>query len=317
MTIFWIGFLILVAIMLALDLGVFNKKDHEIGVKEALSWTGVWVGVSLLFNIAIFFLYDNGLIQPEGKTVSGGEAALEFLTGYIIEKSLSMDNIFVMAAIFGYFKIPKIYQHRVLFWGILGAIIFRGVFVIGGAALLHHFEWIMYVFGALLIFSALKMLFSKEDEEQDLSKNAVVKLAKKFFPITTKIQGHAFFLRENGKRFITPLFLSLLVIETTDVFFAVDSIPAIFAVTRDPFIVFTSNIMAILGLRSLYFALAAMLGKFDRLKYALVFILGFVGVKMLIMEVYKIPTGISLSIIVIALALGIIASLIFPPKKES
>lgn len=314
MLIFWIAFLILVAAMLALDLGVFNKKDHEIGVGEALRWTGVWIGVSLLFNAALYFLYGQGYIP--GTELSGSEAALEFLTGYIIEKSLSMDNIFVMAAIFGYFKIPKIYQHRVLFWGILGAIIFRGVFVIGGAALLHHFEWIMYVFGALLIFSALKMLFSKEDEEQDLSQNTVVKLAKKFFPITTKIEGHAFFLKENGKRFITPLFLSLLVIETTDIFFAVDSIPAIFAVTRDPFIVFTSNIMAILGLRSLYFALAAMLGKFHLLKYALVFILGFVGVKMLIMELYKIPTWISLSVIVLALGLGIAASFMFPAKEE-
>lgn len=314
MIIFWIAFLILVASMLALDLGVFNKKDHEIGVGEALRWTGVWIGVSLLFNLALYFLYGKGYIP--NTELSGGEAALEFLTGYIIEKSLSMDNIFVMAAIFGYFKIPKIYQHRVLFWGILGAIIFRGVFVIGGAALLHHFEWIMYVFGALLIFSALKMLFSKEDEEQDLSQNTVVKLAKKFFPITTKIEGHAFFLKENGKRYITPLFLSLLVIETTDIFFAVDSIPAIFAVTRDPFIVFTSNIMAILGLRSLYFALAAMLGKFHLLKYALVFILGFVGVKMLIMEVYKIPTWISLSVIVFALGLGIAASFMFPAKEE-
>lgn len=314
MIIFWIAFLILVAGMLALDLGVFNKKDHEIGVGEALRWTGVWIGVSLLFNLALYFLYGKGYIP--NTELSGGEAALEFLTGYIIEKSLSMDNIFVMAAIFGYFKIPKIYQHRVLFWGILGAIIFRGVFVIGGAALLHHFEWIMYVFGALLIFSALKMLFSKEDEEQDLSQNTVIKLAKKFFPITTKIEGHAFFLKENGKRYITPLFLSLLVIETTDIFFAVDSIPAIFAVTRDPFIVFTSNIMAILGLRSLYFALAAMLGKFHLLKYALVFILGFVGVKMLIMEVYKIPTWISLSVIVFALGLGIAASFMFPAKEE-
>lgn len=314
MIIFWIAFLILVAGMLALDLGVFNKKDHEIGVGEALRWTGVWIGVSLLFNLALYFLYGKGYIP--NTELSGGEAALEFLTGYIIEKSLSMDNIFVMAAIFGYFKIPKIYQHRVLFWGILGAIIFRGVFVIGGAALLHHFEWIMYVFGALLIFSALKMLFSKEDEEQDLSQNTVVKLAKKFFPITTKIEGHAFFLKENGKRFITPLLLSLLVIETTDIFFAVDSIPAIFAVTRDPFIVFTSNIMAILGLRSLYFALAAMLGKFHLLKYALVFILGFVGVKMLIMEVYKIPTWISLSVIVLVLGLGIAASFMFPAKEE-
>ena len=314
MIIFWIAFLILVAGMLALDLGVFNKKDHEIGVGEALRWTGIWIGVSLLFNLALYFLYGKGYIP--NTELSGGEAALEFLTGYIIEKSLSMDNIFVMAAIFGYFKIPKIYQHRVLFWGILGAIIFRGVFVIGGAALLHHFEWIMYVFGALLIFSALKMLFSKEDEEQDLSQNTVVKLAKKFFPITTKIEGHAFFLKENGKRYITPLFLSLLVIETTDIFFAVDSIPAIFAVTQDPFIVFTSNIMAILGLRSLYFALAAMLGKFHLLKYALVFILGFVGVKMLIMEVYKIPTWISLSVIVFALGLGIAASFMFPAKEE-
>lgn len=308
MTLFWILFLILVGIFLALDLGVFHKKDSVIGIGEALRWTGFWIALSLLFDVALYFLYGNGTLHGPTGAVAGSEAALEYLTGYIIEKSLSLDNIFVMAAIFTYFKIPQIYQHRVLFWGILGAIFLRGAFIFAGTALLQHFHWVIYVFGVLLLYSAFKMLFLDDDNEQDLSKNKVVILAKKFFPIATEINGHAFFVKENGKRFMTPLMLALIVIETSDVLFAMDSIPAIFGVTLDPFIVFTSNIMAILGLRSLYFALAAMLGKFDKLKYAIVFVLAFVGVKMLIAAWYEIPTPASLAVIVVSLTIGVLAS---------
>lgn len=317
MVLFWILFLVLVGIILALDLGVFNKKDHVISVGEALRWTGVWILVSLAFDVAIFFLYGNGIIEGPKGPIAGSEAALEYLTGYVIEKSLSLDNIFVMAAIFAYFKIPQIYQHRVLFWGILGAIILRGIFIFGGTALILHFGWIMYIFGVILIFTALKMLFGKDDEEQNLEKNAVVRFCRAFLPVTTKMEGHAFIIKENGKRFITPLLVTLFVIETSDVLFAVDSIPAIFAVTLDPFIVFTSNIMAILGLRSLYFALAAMLAKFAKLKYAIVFILAFIGVKMLIAELYEIPTAISLALIVVALVAGTLASLVKNNEKAN
>ncbi|MCI5599686.1 MAG: TerC family protein [Hallerella porci] len=292
---FWLIFLAFVAVLLALDLGVFHKKDHVIGVREALVWTGIWILLSLAFSVAIYFIYGDS------------EHVLEYLTGYVIEKSLSLDNIFVMAAIFTYFKIPAVYQHRILFWGILGAIVLRGAFILMGAVLIEHFSWVIYVFGVLLLYSAFKMLFLNEDE-QDLSQNKIVKIARRFLPLTTKIEGHHFFIRENHKLFATPLFLALIVVELSDILFAVDSIPAIFGVTLDPFIVFTSNIMAILGLRSLYFALAAMLGKFDKLKYAIVFVLAFVGIKMLIADFVHIPTAVSLAVIVVSLVAGVIAS---------
>lgn len=292
---FWLIFLAFVAVLLALDLGVFHKKDHVIGVREALVWTGIWILLSLTFSVAIYFIYGDS------------EHVLEYLTGYVIEKSLSLDNIFVMAAIFTYFKIPAVYQHRILFWGILGAIVLRGAFILMGAVLIEHFSWVIYVFGVLLLYSAFKMLFLNEDE-QDLSQNKIVKIARRFLPLTTKIEGHHFFIRENHKLFATPLFLALIVVELSDILFAVDSIPAIFGVTLDPFIVFTSNIMAILGLRSLYFALAAMLGKFDKLKYAIVFVLAFVGIKMLIADFVHIPTAVSLAVIVVSLVAGVIAS---------
>lgn len=315
MVIFWISFLALVSILLALDLGVFNKKDHEISVKEALAWTGVWIGCSLAFAVAIYFLYQNGLVHGPNGATTGFEASSEFLTGYIIEKSLSLDNIFVMAAIFSYFQIPRIYQHRVLFWGILGAIILRGIFIIAGTAVLQHFSWVMYIFGALLLYSAFKMLFMEDENAKDLSHNKIVIFAKKFLPLTSKLHGHSFIIRAQGKTFVTPLLLALIVIETTDILFATDSIPAIFGVTLDPFIVFTSNIMAILGLRALYFALAAMLGKFDKLKYAIVIVLAFIGVKMLIAELYHIPTQASLLAIVVILSAGVFVSLASSKKK--
>ncbi len=316
---FWLGFFALVFGMLALDLGVLNKKDHEIGVKEALRWTVLWVAASLLFDVFVYFAYEHhwlGIGLHEGAvSVSGMEAATQYLTGYIIEKSLSLDNIFVMAAIFGYFRIPRMYQHRVLFWGILGALVLRGLFIFGGTALLGKFEWLMYVFGLFLIFTAIKMQLSKEEDNLDPSKNVLLRVSKKLFPVTHEFHGHAFFPRIEGKRVATPLLLALIVIESSDLLFAVDSIPAIFAVTLDPFLVFTSNIMAILGLRSLYFALAAMLGKFRFLKNALVVVLAFVGIKMLIVKFYEIPSLLSLGVILVALTVGILASTFYPEKK--
>jgi tellurite resistance protein TerC len=302
MTIFWIIFLLLVIGMLALDLGVFHKEDKIISVKEAFLWTGIWISVSLVFSIGIFFIY-----QYQNAAL-GAEKVLEYLTAYVVEKSLSLDNIFVMAAIFSFFKVPKKYQHRVLFWGILGAIVLRGIFIFAGTALIVKFSWLMYVFGVLLIVSAIKMGISKEDHDEDLSKNFAVKIAKKFYRVTPSFHGHAFTVIIDGVRHITPLLLALFVIETSDVMFAVDSIPAVFSVTLDPFIVFTSNIMAILGLRSLYFALSAMLGKFVYLKYALVFILAFVGVKMIIVHYVHIPTLLSLSVILLSITISILAS---------
>ena len=302
MLIFWIAFLLLVIGMLALDLGVFHKEDKIISVKEAFLWTGIWISVSLVFSIGIFFIY-----QYQNAAL-GAEKVLEYLTAYVVEKSLSLDNIFVMAAIFSFFKVPKKYQHRVLFWGILGAIVLRGIFIFAGTALIVKFSWLMYVFGVLLIVSAIKMGISKEDHDEDLSKNFAVKIAKKFYRVTPSFHGHAFTVIIDGVRHITPLLLALFVIETSDVMFAVDSIPAVFSVTLDPFIVFTSNIMAILGLRSLYFALSAMLGKFAYLKYALVFILAFVGVKMIIVHLVHIPTVLSLAVIVLSITTGILAS---------
>lgn len=319
MILFWIGFLALVALMLALDLCVLNKKDHEIGVAEALKWTGVWIFVAVLFGGFIFFAYDHhwlGIGVHAGASLSGADAFMEYLTGYVLEKSLSLDNIFVMAAIFAYFGIPRLYQHRVLFWGILGALILRGLFIIGGTALISRFHFLMYFFGAFLIFTALKMQFSKSDENEDPSKSLALRVAKRIFPVTEERHGHDFFLVKDGKRFATPLFLSLIVIETSDVLFAVDSIPAVFGVTLDPFLVFTSNIMAILGLRSLYFALAAMLGMFRFLKNALVIVLAFVGIKMLAASVVELPSWVSLVVVFVMIGLGILASVLIPEKKK-
>ncbi len=317
MYIFWIGFLIIVFILLALDLGVFHKKNHEIKTKEALLWTLFWIVLSLLFNVFIYYAYEShwlGIGIHKTSVESGSEAALRYFTGYIIEKSLSLDNIFVIALIFSYFKVPAIFQHRVLFWGILGALVLRGVMILAGITLIEKFNWMIYVFGGLLLITALRMLFSK-DEEIEPEKNVLIKIARKFFPISKSFEGSKFFTRINGKRAVTPLFLVLLVIESTDVLFAIDSIPAIFAVTTDSYIVFTSNIFAILGLRSLYFALAAMIDRFRYLKISLVFILAFVGVKMLLSHVTPIPTLVSLSVIASILIIGTLAS-IFVSKKS-
>ncbi len=318
----WIGFLLLVFIFLALDLGVFNRHAHVISVREALRWTALWVTVAMVFNVAVYFIYENhwmGIGMPsvdaQGKVIheglSGWDAALKFFTGYVVEKSLSMDNIFVIAVIFGYFKVPPQFQHRVLFWGILGALIMRGGMIAVGWAMIHSFSWTIYIFGGLLLITAVRMLMSG-DEHGDPNNNWLTRLARKIYPVADEFDGQKFFTVVNGKRAMTRLMLVLLVVESTDVLFAVDSIPAIFAITDDPFIVFTSNVFAILGLRSLYFALAGMIDKFRYLKPSLVFILAFVGVKMIISHHYPIPTVVSLSVILGILAVGVTASILAP-----
>jgi len=295
---FWVGFIAFVLAMLSLDLGVFNRNPHVVSPKEASIWTAVWVGLALLFA--------GGLLLFENHS-----AALTFLTGYLIEESLSIDNIFVIVLIFQYFAVPAQYQHRVLFWGILGALIMRGLFIGLGAALLARFEWIIYVFGALLIVTGVRMAV-KQDEEFDAEQNPVVKAVRRVLPLTNGYRGKHFFVVENGRRFATPLLLVLVLVEATDLIFAVDSIPAIFGITRDPFLVFTSNIFAVLGLRSLYFLLASVVTKFWMLKYGLAVILTFVGTKMLIESWIHIPILLSLGVVLGLLALSIAGSLIWP-----
>ncbi len=306
----WIGFILLILGMLALDLGVFQRRDHVIGFREALGWTALWVILALGFNAAIYPMYQYhwlGIGESVGHPLDGSDAALQFFTGYVIEKSLSLDNIFVIALIFSYFRTPPEFQHRVLFWGVLGALIMRGIMIGAGAALIARFEWMIYVFGGLLIVTALKMAFSKHDQI-DPEHNPLVRLVRRFYPVSPRYEGHHFFTRIDGRKAITPLFLVLIVVESSDLLFAIDSIPAIFAVTRDPFIVFTSNVFAILGLRSLYFALAQLLYKFRYLKISLVIVLLFVGVKMLLDHHYPIPVPISLAVIATILTVGMIAS---------
>ncbi len=298
----WISFLGFVLLMLALDLGVFHRKSHEIKLKEALIWTGVWISLALIFNYGVYVFM-------------GKEKAIEFLTGYVIEKSLSIDNLFVFIMLFTYFKVDVKYQHKVLFWGILGALVMRAIFIFAGVALINKFHWIIYVFGALLIFTGIKMVFQKE-EQINPEKNPLVRLFKRFFPFTNEDQGGQFFVKKNGKRFATPLFVVLLIVEFTDLIFAVDSIPAILAITNDTFIIFTSNVFAILGLRALYFALAGITQYFHYLKYGLAAILVFVGVKMTIVDWYKIPISTSLFVISGILVISVIVSVLFPKKEE-
>ncbi len=315
----WVGFITFVLVMLAIDLGVLNRKAHVIRTREALQWTGVCAALALLFTIFVHYAYRGnwfGIGTPQGLTVDGHKPWLVFLTGYIIEMSLSMDNIFVIALIFAYFGVPRQSQHRVLFWGILGALVMRGIMILAGTALIAKFHWFIYIFGALLILTALKMLFAGEGKVEP-DRNPLVRLARFLYPVTPHFEGEHFFTQINGKRAITPLFLCLLIIESTDVLFAIDSIPAIFAITRDPFIVFTSNVFAILCLRSMYFALAGMIAYFRFLKYSLVFLLAYVGVKMLISPgIIKIETWFSLLVILGALAAGIIVSILHPARPE-
>ncbi len=308
----WIIFIACVIVFLALDLGVFNKKDHVIKSKEAGIWTAIWVTIALAFSGVIYWLFSSGLTEnPTGLTPN--DAVLKYITGYLIELSLSIDNVFVIAVIFTSFKIPAIYQHRVLFWGILGAIIFRALMILFGVALITKFDWIIYVFGVFLLFTAFKML--KNDENAFNPQNSFVfKQLKKIYPMTTTIQGHDFFIRKMGVNAATPLFVALVVIELTDILFALDSIPAILAITADPFIVFSSNILAILGLRSMYFLISRMLQKFRYINYSLVVILAFVGVKMLLAHHVKFPEWVSLSVISVSLLTGVLASLLITDK---
>jgi tellurite resistance protein TerC len=307
----WVGFLVLIALIVALDLGVFHRKAHVVSLPEAVGWTAVWVTLAMVFNVGVYYLYE---LNPAGwdmdtSQLTGAEAALQFFTGYLVEKSLSVDNIFVIAMIFAHFRVPLAEQHRVLFWGILGAVVLRGVMILAGVVLIERFSWIIYVFGALLLFSAATMLMMRHDSLEP-EKNWAIRLVRRFYPVTTEFHGSRFFVRNDGRRAATPLFLALVLVETSDVMFAIDSIPAIFAITRDPFIVFTSNVLAILGLRSLYFVLAGLMEKFRYLKQSLVFLLAYIGVKMMLVHHYPIPTFVSLSIIGGILAVGIMASLI-------
>ncbi|MFN8387424.1 MAG: TerC family protein [Anaerolineales bacterium] len=302
----WIGFNLFVLALLAIDLGVFHRKAHAVSLKEAAIWSAVWISLSLLFNLGLYFFWER--LSP-GSAYSNSEAALAFFTGYIIEKSLSVDNIFVFVLLFTFFAVPAAYQHRVLFWGIIGALIMRGTLIVVGAALLHEFHWIIYVFGAFLVFTGIRMALHR-DEEMHPERNPLVKLLRRIMPVTKKYQSDQFFIRRMGKIMATPLFLVLIIVESTDLIFAVDSIPAIFAVTDNAFIVYTSNVFAILGLRSLYFLLAGVMDKFYYLKHGLSVILVFVGIKMLIVDIYKIPVGLSLGVIATILATSIAASLI-------
>ena len=294
----WIGFSVFVVAMLTLDLGVFHRNAHVVKLREAAIWSCVWIGFALAFNVGLYFWF-------------GPVRALEFLTGYVLEKALSVDNIFVMLVLFSSFKVPALYLHRVLFWGILGALVMRAIFIFVGAALLSRFHWIMYIFGALLIVTGIRLLFQKE-EGGDPQESRLVAFARRVMPLTPDYRGPHFTVVEGGRRYGTPLLLVLLAVEATDLIFAVDSIPAIFAVTMDPFIVYTSNIFAILGLRSLFFLLAGVMDKFHYLKVGLAFVLTFVGAKMLLVDVYKIPIGVSLGVIAGMLALAIGASLLRP-----
>jgi len=301
----WIGFNLFVLTMLALDLGVFHRKSHAVSTKEAITWSVVWISLSLVFNVVIYFFWDR--MMP-GSSYTNSEAALAFFTGYLIEKSLSVDNIFVFILIFSFFAVPAAYQHRVLFWGILGALIMRGILIAVGAVLLERFHWIIYVFGAFLIFTGIRMA-RNQDEEVHPDKNPVVKFFRRFMPVTETFEADKFFIRHAGTLMATPLFLILLIVESTDLIFAVDSIPAIFAVTQEPFIVYTSNVFAILGLRALYFLLANVMDKFQYLKLGLSAVLTFIGVKMVIVDLYHIPVGISLIVVASILTISILASL--------
>jgi tellurite resistance protein TerC len=299
----WLTFSVFVLGMLALDLGVFSRKPHEVHFKEALTWSGIWIALAMLFNGWIYLRF-------------GSDKAMEFLTGYVIEKALSVDNIFIFVVLFSAFAVPKIYQHRVLFWGVLGAIVMRAIFIALGSALLARFHWVIYLFGALLIVTGIRLLLSGNSEPHP-ERNPIFRAIQRFIPSVPEYHGKKFIVLQNGRRFATPLLIVLLAIEATDLVFAVDSIPAIFAITQDPFLVYTSNIFAILGLRALYFLLAGIIDRFHLLKIGLALVLLFVGSKMLLFGIVKIP--VTLSLLVIALLLGgsVAASLLWPKRVSS
>lgn len=301
-TLLWVAFNAFVLIMLALDLGVFHRKAHEVSIKEALTWTGIWIGLAMLFNLFIYHHFDK-------------DKAIEFFTGYIIEKSLSVDNIFVIIMIFSYFNVPRIYQHKVLFWGVLGALVMRIIFIYAGIELLHHFHWLIYIFGGFLVITAIRMIVSK-DEKLEPERNPLVKFVRRRFRVTPSFHGDNFFVKIKGRLSATPLFLVVIMIEATDLIFAVDSIPAILAISEDPFIVYTSNVFAILGLRSLYFALSGIEKYFQYLKYGLAVILVFVGAKMCLMDFIKIPVEVSLIVIVFVLGISMLASAVMSRQRQ-
>jgi len=298
----WVAFNVFVLLMLAVDLGVVHRHAHTVRLKEALIWSGIWIALALLFALGIYSWY-------------GPQSALEFLAGYLIEKSLSVDNIFVFVLIFAYFKVPALYQHKVLFWGILGALVMRAIFIFAGIALLQRLHWIIYVFGALLIVTGIKMAMEK-DKEIHPDKNPVLRLFRRLVPVTEDYHADHFFVQRFGHYAATPLFIVLLVVETTDIIFAVDSIPAILAITVDPFLVYTSNVFAILGLRALYFALAGVMQLFHYLHYGLSAILVFVGAKMLLADIYKLPVGVALGVIAGILLISVIASIMRPHQRD-
>ena len=306
----WVGFFVIFVGVLALDLGVFHRESKVMSVRQALGWTVVWILVALSFSGLVYGVYEHHWfdwrVTPDAPR--GAEAAVQYITGYLLEWSLSVDNIFVIAVIFSFMKIPSQYQYRVLYWGIVGAILLRGVMIAAGAALIHAFDWMFYVFGAILLISAARMLKS-EDDEFDPGKSVLVRIARRVYPVTDKLDGERFFTTVDGAKAATPLFVTLLLVDLADVVFAVDSIPAIFAVTQEPFIVFTSNAFAILGLRSLYFAIAGLMVMFKYIKFSLVFILAFVGIKMMLHHHVEISHAVSLAVIVGFLLLGVLASL--------
>lgn len=324
----WLGFLAFVVLMLALDLGVFHRHAHVVRIREALIWSGVWVALALLFSVFVYFGYEahwlglGSAVDAVGGQVNDGAAAtVKYLTGYVIEKSLSVDNIFVIAMLFGFFAVPGQYQHRVLFWGILGALIMRGVMIGIGAEMIARYQWILYIFGGFLILTAVKMLLMKTDHA-DPGQNLVIRVVRRWFRVTDSYHGQHFLVRLPAGWTLTPLAVALIMVETTDLIFAVDSIPAIFAVTADPFLVFTSNVFAILGLRSLYFALAGMMDKFRYLKPALAIVLAVVGVKMLLAGPIKGLLGANaniylLCLVLLILAIGVIASWIAPAPART
>lgn len=323
---FYLGFILFIFVVLALDLGVFHKKAHEVSVKESSIWTAVWIGLALIFNAAFYqfsllkFSQDPRLLALPGfePAEAAKQVALEFLTGFVVEKSLAIDNIFIFAVVFSYFAIPKQYQHRVLFWGILGALIFRAIFVALGSVLMQY-EGVVIFFGVLLILTGAKMFFAGT-ETQNLENNFIVKQLRKVFRIHPKIEGQHFFFKENGLTYVTPLFLALVFLELTDIIFAVDSVPAIFALTKEPLIVFTSNIFAILGLRSMYFMLSGVMDRFIYIKYGLAGVLIFVGAKMVYLNHHfggKFPIGWSLGIIAALIGSSILASFIVEKKREA
>jgi tellurite resistance protein TerC len=300
------GFTLFVLAMLALDLGVFHRKAHEVSMKEAGAWSAVWVSLALVFNYGVYHFM-------------GAQAGLEFLTGYLIEKALSVDNIFVFVLVFSYFRVPARYQHRVLFWGILGALLMRGAMIAAGAVLITRFHWVIYVFGAFLVITGIRMAMQDEMDIEP-EHNPVIRLVRRLLPVSNVYHGQRFFVTETVggrvRRMATPLFIVLVVVETTDLVFAVDSIPAIFAVTTDPFLVYTSNVFAILGLRALYFLLAGVIHRFHFLKLGLSVVLVFVGAKMLVADLYEIPIGLSLGVVAVVLVASVVASLLFPKKAE-